>query len=219
MNKWIIALVLMVSMLLLPSVASAKVKVAIIDTGKPALPFSSCGEQDFTGYGINDVHGHGTNVAGIVSTNLDANKHCLLILKFFHSIGTPIDTTYMLIQALQAAIEANVDIINISASGEKRSNTEEIFVGRALDKGIAVVVAAGNDSRDLDKKCNIFPACYDRRIIVVGGTNKTSNYGKVVDVIENGINVTGFGVTLTGSSQATALHTNKLVKKMLNEKR
>jgi len=65
---------------------------------------------------------------------------------------------------------------------------------------------------------------YDPRIIVVGNKNEdgtphyASSYGSSVKYWENGVNVVAFGIKLTGSSQATAIETGKIVK-LLNEKK
>lgn len=58
---------------------------------------------------------------------------------------------------------------------------------------------------------------YDKRIVVVGnkdsfGTRiKSSNYGKLVNRWEIGENQEAYGITLTGTSQATAVATGKLI--------
>jgi hypothetical protein len=69
---------------------------------------------------------------------------------------------------------------------------ERILIEKALNRGIRVIAAAGNEGANLDKKCSFFPACYDSRIVIVGNgtslTNRhpTSNYGKVVSIWYNG---------------------------------
>ena len=66
---------------------------------------------------------------------------------------------------------------------------------------------------NLDTLCNYFPACYDKRINVIGAKNVSkSNYGHVVDYVLNGKNRKAFGVNLTGTSQSTAVFTGLMIR-------
>ena len=86
-----------------------------------------------------------------------------------------------------------------------------------LRTGADISVAAGNDGLDLDKKCSAFPSCYkkiinSRRFHVVGAINaKFSNFGSIVETYETGIDVGS--PMMSGTSQATAIFTNKLILK------
>ena len=85
-----------------------------------------------------------------------------------------------------------------------------------------VIVAAGNESKDLSKDCSTYPACYrfntpnfyvasnciDKKNKVL---HTTSNYGGPVTDCEEGINVTAGNITMTGTSQAAALRTKRLL--------
>ena len=75
-------------------------------------------------------------------------------------------------------------------------------------------VAQVYTSRNLDKKCNIYPACYDKRIIMVSRSEigKKCGYGKRVTILENGTDIKGFGIAMSGTSQATAVVTGKIIK-------
>jgi hypothetical protein len=103
------------------------------------------------------------------------------------------------------------------------------------------VVSAGNGGRDwksdLIGKMGHFelittPANIKLpNIIVVGSKNQNtlspfSNYGEMVRVYENGEGVSGFipckkynKLKLTGTSQSTAIHTNRLLKRILDEEK
>jgi subtilisin family serine protease len=87
-----------------------------------------------------------------------------------------------------------------------------------LNGGGHLITAAGNDAENLDLPNNhYYPAQYDKRIVVVGALDSYevqtyfSNYGKVVTRWEHGLMVTGYGITLSGTSQATAIATGKMV--------
>ena len=108
--------------------------------------------------------------------------------------------------------------MNISAGGPISDFNERAIIYTMLDNGITIVAAAGNTKINLDKNCNYFPACYDERIHVIGTSNRYySNYGKIVDVYLNGTEQTAYGITLSGTSQAAAIYTGKLIKKMYKE--
>lgn len=192
--------------------AANLIKVAIIDTGLKLdyvnkVPLCKEGSKDFTKDGFNDTNGHGTNVTGLIFNGLNYSNYCFIILKAFS------DNKVFLNEALEWAYNQNVNIINLSGGGLYPIQREKIITKKILDKGIILVTAAGNESLNLDKNCNYYPACYDKRIYVIGSTDKTANYGKIViDATYPGGNRTGFGVTLRGTSQAAAQFTNDLLK-------
>lgn len=194
------------------SLAKSTVRVAIIDTGLSNayvknVPLCDKGHKDFSGQGLNDTHGHGTNITGIIVENVNTSDYCLIIIKVYN-----FDThKNYLVSALEYAATLNVDIINLSGGGQGPVEQERLAVEKILNKNILFVVAAGNDSSNLDSYCNYYPACYDKRIIVVGANKPYSNYGTPVHIIGNGDDVKGFGIIMHGTSQATALHTVKLI--------
>ena len=126
-----------------------------------------------------------------------------------------------MVAALRYAINIKVDFINISGGGSGFHEDERKLISSALHRGITIVVAAGNDKCQLGKgSCEYFPAMYDRRIIVVGNgrTEKdrapSSNWGSVVDFWIDGTEKKGeYGKPMSGTSQATAIQTGKLVRK------
>lgn len=196
------------------SAYSKTIKVAVIDSGiSPFLNVKLCptGSKDFTGAGISDNLGHGTNVAGIISRYAGDADYCLLILKVFHrGRHTAVSDSE---DAFKWAFEQGADIVNYSAGGERAK--DETWIKKIIDRGGAVVVAAGNDRANLDLNCFFYPACGDRRVTVVGCRDcYSSNYGSVVDIYEHGFMVEGGGLTLTGTSMATAVVTGKLIRKI-----
>ena len=229
-----------------------KVKVAVIDTGiDPALmasnTFCDSGHKDFTNTSLKDNHGHGTHVSGLIDQYAknflfirngkipkDVNdidkinvNYCQIILKFYDPKAVGSDNLKNTIKAFEWAIANKVDIINYSGGGAEFSQAEHDVVVRALNAGIKVVAAAGNERSDIDKH-KYYPAMYDKRIYIVGNlvdTNSrqiasSSNRGKSVNTWELGTNIlsrlpnNSFGF-MTGTSQATAVKSGKLVREML----
>ncbi len=99
------------------------------------------------------------------------------------------------------------------------------FLQILLNNGTNVAVAAGNSNKNLNEKCNVFPACLNlnsnnfrvvgsntANVYVVNNTvtySKYSNYGTVVTALEDG---TDKGTPqMSGTSQATAIYTSKWI--------
>ena len=204
-------------------VANKEVTVAVLDTGiDPTHEFvkgNLVRFLDYSGTGKNDSHGHGTHVAGIIKSIFPKVK--LVALKYYNPKYSGKQSLEATVKALQAAVDMNVDIINYSGGGPESSSAELAVLKEAERKGIIVVVAAGNEASDIDKKSNAFyPAAYGlSNIISVSAHDqsikmvKSSNWGKkLVDLVAPGkriksalpFNRAGF---LTGTSQATAFVT------------
>lgn len=209
----------------------ATTKIAVIDTGfdfsgKWSIQPKICatGHKDFTGYGIQDAHGHGTHIAGLIAKYAGDADYCLVIIKFFHNSLVKTDTVKASIDAINHAIDQNVDVLNLSMGGASFIAEEYNAVKRALDAHILIVAAAGNEGSDLSKQ-TYYPALYDDRIVVVGAVDSnaervpSSNYGSGVDVVEQGQAILSTVPhnsysRMTGTSQATAIHTGKTVKQL-----
>jgi hypothetical protein len=98
-----------------------------------------------------------------------------------------------------ADISAPVDVINLSLGGYVTggclTHVQEA-IDFAVDKGIPVVVAAGNTTIDVE---NFLPAGCDN-VIVVGATDwmneraDFSNYGKGVNITAQGVDILGTGL-------------------------
>jgi hypothetical protein len=90
---------------------------------------------------------------------------------------------------------------------------ERLIIKELLNEGVKIVVAAGNEGREIkDNYCNVFPACHDDRIIVVGYKHSPefkSNYGKFVDYYEDGYKIKTLSGEITGSSAAAAIRSAK----------
>jgi hypothetical protein len=191
--------------------------VAVIDTGyKKTDNIKRCnsGDKDFTGNGMEDTNGHGSNVNYIINNEATASSYCVINVKFYKDTKNPHDNLNRLIEALRYLNSIKVDIVNISAGGVFSDLKEETEIKKLLDKGVKIVAAAGNENDILTKnRCNYFPACYDDRIIVVGAKNVLeSNFGPIVDIFVDGYNLGPLNNKLSGTSQATARVTASLIK-------
>lgn len=224
--------------------ADKPVVVAVIDTGfgfhNKGLGAKLCkfGHKDFSSdqefqhtvnYGTKDpvpldLHGHGTNVVGVIEEYARSThtNFCVVILKYYGSnhMGH-IDAT---IKAINYATDLKVDYINYSSGGREPSTVERIAVEKFLNNGGTMISAAGNESANLDVAGNVYyPAMYDSRIVMVGALDRngnkmfSSNYGSVVNRWEIGMSVVGYGISMSGTSQATATATGKIVSQSKNK--
>lgn len=209
-----------------------RIKVAILDTGldlsDPRFKDVLCreGHRDFTGVGLIDRMSHGTHIAGLVKRYADTEGYCLMILKITAGGNYGIEPELL---ALQFAIKSGVKFINMSVAGEGFSEEERLLLRNAvINKGITVVVAAGNSGRNIDIPTQeTYPANYNIPGMYVVGNNKkdggrapTSNYGTKVNVWVVGENVisTVPGLTeeaMSGTSMSAAIQTGLLVHKYL----
>lgn len=197
------------------------VKIAVIDTGfnmeyKKKVKFCHGEHRDFTNTDLKDRHGHGTNIVGLISKNNQNIDYCIVILKFYNmGESSGLSET---INALKYAQKIKVNIINLSLGGKNPSASEKIQILRLLDEGVKIVAAAGNNKNNLDKSCDYYPACYDKRILVIGNKSKVSNYGKIVDEIIDGQNQYAFGILMSGTSQSAAIKTRRLIKEISGDR-
>lgn len=223
------------------------IRIAVIDTGfgfrdkGHSAKLCKYGHKDFTldrqfstSYDTKtpvptDTNSHGTNVAGIIDEyaskgHTGADEYCLVILKYYSDQQTGDQNLLAEIKAIKYATNIKADIVNISGGGEWFDYEEYLTVEKYLDTRGKLVVAALNEHKNLDLQGNkAFPAMYDKRIIIVGNKNiygvksNSSNYGSVVTRWEVGENVTAYGITMTGTSQATAVATGKIASESGNK--
>ncbi|NOR17846.1 S8 family serine peptidase [candidate division WOR-3 bacterium] len=169
------------------------VVVAILDTGvdytHPAL--GGCkgfGCKVIDGYDIvnddwdpMDNDGHGTMVAGIIAANgalkgvaPDAELLVYKVLDPSES-GPASGYTSEVIAGIDAAIIDGADIICMSLGGElgATDNALELAVSRAVDAGVIVVAAAGNDGPYIGTIYS--PASYEN-VIAVGSVESVVKY-------------------------------------------
>lgn len=238
---------LLLSLFSLQSLADCKkvpVKIAVLDTGfgykNKGHEAKLCrfGHKDFSfdrqftkDYATIaplplDTHGHGTNIIGIIDEYAKKAhiNYCIVVIKYYSNGQSGQENLWATLKAIQYASNIGVDFINYSGGGPEKISLEYSLIKKFIDKGGKFVAAAGNDNHSLDIPQNAYyPAMEDKRIIVVGNSDKdgvkskTSNYGNVVKRWEVGENVTAYGITMTGTSQATAVATSKLVSESNNK--
>jgi minor extracellular serine protease Vpr len=178
------------------------VLVAILDTGvdytHPALggcKGSAC--KVIGGYDIvnddwdpMDNDGHGTMVAGIIAANGAlkgvAPDAKLLVYKVLDpsESGPASGDTSVVIAGIDAAIKDGADIICMSLGGELgvRDTALAFAVNRAVDAGVIVVAAAGNDGPYIGTIYS--PASYEN-VIAVGSVGTTTKKFNLKVVSEN----------------------------------
>jgi thermitase len=167
-----------------------------------------------------DDNGHGTHVSGIVAgrgnNDVGVSGTCwsskLLAVKFMNSKGK--GSTSDAIAGIDYAVKQGFKIINCSFGSSSKSSSLHDAVDYAQNHNTLLVVAAGNDSENIDKH-PLYPASYgDSNILAVAASTSEdgladfSNFGSTaVDVAAPGENIystyLGGGYrTLSGTSMA-----------------
>ena len=204
------------------------IKIAVLDTGcdadHPDLQTRIIGGRNFTDddmgdeNNFSDYNGHGTHVAGTIAAEENgmgvvgvAPQAQLLIVKVLDRNGS--GTYEGIINGLQYAIEQNVDIISMSLGGPVDEPLLHSTIKQAVDQGILVVCAAGNEG-DSDDRTDEFayPGSYNE-VISVGAidlnrrSSDFSNSNNQVDLVAPGERIlstylNGGYATLSGTSMA-----------------
>jgi subtilisin family serine protease len=185
-------------------------------------------------YGVNlikgkgsggDDNGHGTHVSGIVAgrgnNDVGISGLCwtakVMAVKFMNSKGR--GSTSDAITGIDYAVHEGAKVINCSFGTSSKSNSLLDEVDYAKKKGVLLVVAAGNDSDDIDSQPS-YPASYNEsNILTVAATTSLnqlasfSNFGQEdVDLGAPGDNILSTYPdstykTLSGTSMAAPLVT------------
>jgi len=172
-----------------------------------------------------DNHGHGTHIAGLILRNT-CPEIKLISCKIFDYIK--IGTSYYIVHSKKTTVdcfkkanELKVDYVNFSGGGYEVIKEEFELIKTLTENGTIVTTAAGNDNSD---KLRYYPAGYNLPgLIVVGNLNQDrtrhekSNYGFKGMVWEIGTDIIstfpdGKFAGMTGTSQATAVHLNHLLR-------
>jgi major intracellular serine protease len=212
--------------------------IAVVDTGfgyknrGGQAKLCRYGHKDFSGEGKyivtsktedmipEDVHGHGTNIVGVIEEQLQYSgvNYCIVIVKFWSEKNTGSQNVQGSIRSLRFVNNIKADVINYSGGGPDFNEEEYVEVTKFLDRKGVFVASAGNNGKNIDYIQNYeYPAKYDKRIIVVGNVDRSgkiannSNYGKSITRWEIGVNVKAYGLIMSGTSQATATATGKIV--------
>ena len=146
-----------------------EVVVAVVDSGVQHDHERLIGRVDPTGFDAvynessYDTRGHGTHVAGIIVANTRANV-TIKPYKIFDNNGEASDSALYL--AIMAAIEDDVDIINLSLTKKGDSDIIHEAVIAAYEEGITIVAAAGNAGDNLAEQ-KYTPASFPEVICTV----------------------------------------------------
>lgn len=142
----------------------------------------------------------------IVSQNPDAK---ILSIRAMNSHG--FGTISSLVAAMEYAISENVDMINLSLYARTTLSTSVLKseIQKAVDAGITVIGAAGNDGVDV---VDYVPGSVESAYIIGaakedGSRLETSNFGETVD----------YNVVAESTSEATALFTGYVSKNGLDK--
>lgn len=158
----------------------------IFDSG---VNLSSSGTENSAQY---DGNYHGSHVTSIILDNTTSNVN-IIGYKVTNKEGKT--TATALSTAINLAVEDGVDIINLSLGGTSESTLLEQAIKNAYDKGVIIVVSAGNNGADT---VNCYPASYEE-VFTVAAMDKNgnrayfSNFGDEVDFIAPGYQVQAQG--------------------------
>ena len=195
------------------------IKIAVIDTG---VDFN---HPDLFGWGPDgkiiggynfiqedqlpmDNNGHGTKVAGVIAAdgNLLGVAPKAKILAYKVSEDGEGVSSELIRKAIEKAIEDKADIINISLGVNKTNSKIDNAVNHALNNGIFVVTAAGNDGPKFE---TIGSPGKNFESITVGATynNMTSSLIAILEIDETQYTV----IPMVGSSKTQEPIIEKIV--------
>ena len=144
--------------------------------------------------------GHGTHVAGIIAHV--APRADILPVRVLDSNG--LGSTFLLAYAIDWAIGQGVDVINLSLGTDVDSRLLKDKVQEAVDAGIVVIAAAGNNDAESPR----YPAAYEGVTAVTAVDDLShkaifANYGAWVDLSAPGVGITSTVIGPLGQGYAS----------------
>lgn len=226
-------IVLALSLQSLPAFSADTVRVLIIDTGvdktNPTLSQVFCPKEeslDATTHVVGiptDASGHGTHVAGIIRALAGPKGYCLAFCKYYLETNPGKVNSANTVLCINHAKSIGATYVNYSSGGTEFIEDERLAIA-ALDSKI--MVAAGNDNKDIYGVPKYYPAAYGLpNEVAVGSFDSqcekapTSNYGLgVIFMLGQDVysslpnNQRG---SMSGSSMATAVATGVALRALL----
>ena len=200
---------------------NSEILVAVLDTGidqsHEDLNGKVVAEVNFTDSPTpNDIHGHGTHVAGIIAANSNNSIGIVGIAPTSRLMNVKVADdkgrcqASVVAEGIIWAVDNGASVINISVELRESFPGLEDAVNYAWRKGAIIIAAAGNDG----SQSPVYPAYYENCIAVAATRqNDTlaplSNQGDWLDVAGPGFNIystlpnNGYGYK-SGTSFATA---------------
>ena len=196
------------------------VKVAVLDTGINTTN-TDMKNINVSGYNViagttnyADDHGHGTMVTSVIAAQMNnafgfagiAPDVSFLSVKVMSSSGT--GTYSDMIKGIEYAVNQGASVINMSIGGRTASSALQLAVKNAVDKGVTIVAAAGNENASSIS----YPAAYPEvigvgAIDIYGNKMSFSNTGTGLTIMAGGsarvATFTDFISTATGTSFAS----------------
>lgn len=206
--------------------AKYKATIAVIDSGVNREHPDLQNERILPGFDFItnshvevDLNGHGTSIIGLLQATTNNNKGIssllheypvnILPLRIMDAKG--ITKISSIVQAIDFAIQQQVDVINLSLGGAHPSVAEQHAIEKAINHGILVVASAGNDA--LKGNPMNYPAAYPNVVGVGSITPKGqrapfSNFHDYVDFVAPGTNLLSTNIQNTYSTvQGTSFST------------
>ncbi|QDP50428.1 MAG: putative intracellular serine protease [Prokaryotic dsDNA virus sp.] len=191
------------------------VKICICDTGMPNHRDFNNGniklaESFIGGDGdVVDYNGHSTHVGGIILEI--ARESDLFFAKVLDKNGGGSITGVA--AGINWCVDSKADIINLSLGSSQPSPIMKKAIDRAIEKGILVIAAAGNEGQNPNGNSMGYPAKYEETI-AIGSINKNldvsyfSSSGEQGDVVAPGESILSTWlndeyIILSGTSMAT----------------
>lgn len=152
-------------------------------------------------YDTNETEGskyfHSTAVCGVIANNTPDN---VLIQPYkVMAFGDTSCTASAIVSAINAAVDLNVDCINMSLYTKNSGNVISYAVSKALKKNICICASAGNGIMNSDGTYqgvlieDRYPTCCPGVIVVAAANGESiasfSNYGEEVDFTAQGTSV------------------------------
>jgi len=166
------------------NITGGSVDVAVLDTGidndNRALQVEQ--EVDYTGQGTDDRNGHGTHVAGIVASQDSRFQGVsygadLFDIKVLDANGTGSGSD--VIEGIEWAVQNDAEVISLSFGGQtdRCDGTDAVSeaVNNAVDQGVTVVVAAGNEGPG--NQTISIPGCAEKAL-TVGSVNPDNDISR-----------------------------------------